>query len=301
MIAARTRARAISCPGKEQAAGQRCVVAPPAVDSVDAPRRRRRGRNPAESSTAAWVLRAETLMPVKVCPVSRHGCGLHGCGARRAFAVVAARAPLFARVTDGPGKCHERLVIPQAWQVTGTASSRSHQPPTRRGLNTMYTRRQLEVVLHRERARADRSAGEFSLIPVPRPRGRPSADAAVGAAAEPPLPDGRRARLVRRRVRGDVAAVHRRRGRARLRRSALKLAQESLIPAICRVYTYPSAWYFDEDRHHHNARTRSRRRCGQAAHGGSNGNGNGGGKLMPVPRARACRRQRRHNGHAPAA
>src|SRR5215218_9394343 len=37
-------------------------------------------------------------------------------------------------------------------------------PVRPRGLNTMYTRRQLEAVLHRERARADRNQCEFSLI-----------------------------------------------------------------------------------------------------------------------------------------
>jgi hypothetical protein len=30
--------------------------------------------------------------------------------------------------------------------------------------------------------------------------------------------------------------------------STLKMAQEELIPAICRIYTYPSAWYFEDDK-----------------------------------------------------
>src|SRR3954463_4080458 len=33
-----------------------------------------------------------------------------------------------------------------------------------RGLHHLYTQRQMEFILHRERARADRQQGEFSLV-----------------------------------------------------------------------------------------------------------------------------------------
>ena len=160
-----------------------------------------------------------------------------------------------------------------------------------RGLNTMYTRRQLEVVLHRERARADRNSGEFSLV-------------LFRARAEDRRLTLRLARLLNRRCRtvdelgwfddACVATLLPYTGADGARvfaESALKLAQEALIPAICRVYTYPNAWYFDEERGGMGKGTPAKRHVGTDAsqtHGGNahdhdhdngndNGNGNGNG------------------------
>ena len=165
--------------------------------------------------------------------------------------------------------------------------------PGRRGLNTMYSRRQLEVVLHRERARADRNASEFSLI-------------LFRARAEDRRLTLRLARLLNRRCRTidelgwfDDACIATllpytgADGARAFAEDALKLAQEALIPAICRVYTYPTAWYFDEDRHHHNGHggvtKPTSRRPGESdskpAHAGGNGhghNGDGGNGNSPI-------------------
>src|SRR5262249_11479219 len=52
--------------------------------------------------------------------------------------------------------------------------------------------------------------------------------------------------------------------------SKLKMAQEELIPAICRIYTYPSAWYFEDDKGNPPSSNGN-------GNGHSNGNGNGDG------------------------
>src|SRR5687767_6133034 len=160
---------------------------------------------------------------------------------------------------------------------SGAGGGTEPLPLRRRGLNTMYTRRQLEIVLHRERARADRNAGEFSLI-------------LFRARAEERRLTLRLARLLNERCRAidelgwfDDACVAvllpytGSDGARAFAESALKLAQEALIPAICRVYTYPSAWYFDDDRHDKNGNRAcpSPRRQKDGPGLGADGNGNG--------------------------
>ena len=143
----------------------------------------------------------------------------------------------------------------------------------------MYTRRQLEAVLHRERARADRNECEFSLI-------------LFRARAEDRRLTLRLARLLNRRARTidelgwfDDACVavllpYTSCDGARIfAESALRMAQEALIPTICRVYTYPSAWYFGDDRNHH------------TGNGNGNGNATGNGHLS---------RRANSDGHANA-
>ena len=152
----------------------------------------------------------------------------------------------------------------------------------------MYSRRQLEAVLHRERARADRNQCEFSLI-------------LFRARAEDRRLTLRLARLLNRRARTidelgwfDDACVavllpYTSCDGARIfAESALKMAQEALIPTICRVYTYPNAWYFGDDRSHHTGNGANangnghpnRRVAASNGDGHSNGNGNGHAKLL---------------------
>jgi lipopolysaccharide/colanic/teichoic acid biosynthesis glycosyltransferase len=134
-----------------------------------------------------------------------------------------------------------------------------------RGLNTLYTRPQLEAVLLRERARADRNRCEFSLI-------------LFRVRAEDRKLTMKLAKLLLRRSRGIdelgwfddtcVAALlpyTAGEGAKAFAESTLKMAQEQLIPAICRIYTYPSAWYF-EDENKSNP---------PSSNGNGNGNGNG--------------------------
>jgi len=144
--------------------------------------------------------------------------------------------------------------------------------PFVRGLHDVLSRRQFEAALHRERARADRAAGEFSLVlfrvrsgefrtscrlaKVVLSRARITDevgwydDECVGALLTDTGADGARA----------------------FAENVLGLAQQKLIPSICRFYTYPSAWYFDgDDRHRNNGNGR------HSGNGKSNGNGNGNG------------------------
>src|SRR5438552_4166260 len=122
------------------------------------------------------------------------------------------------------------------------------EPVGARGLNSLYTRAQLEAVLHRERARADRNRCEFSLI-------------LFRVRAEDRKLTLRLARLLLKRSRGIdelgwfddtcVAALlpyTAAEGARAFAESSLKMAEEELVPAICRIYTYPSAWYFEDDR-----------------------------------------------------
>src|SRR4051812_19685044 len=148
-----------------------------------------------------------------------------------------------------------------------------------RGLSSLYTRPQLEAVLHRERARADRNRCEFSLI-------------LFRVRAEDRRMTLRLARLLLRRSRGIdeigwfdetcVAALlpyTAGDGARFFAESTLKMAQEQLIPAICRIYTYPSAWYFEDDRNNNNNSTGEglTRSKGDIQVSGGNGNGNGNG------------------------
>ncbi|MEO6435738.1 MAG: sugar transferase, partial [Tepidisphaeraceae bacterium] len=148
------------------------------------------------------------------------------------------------------------------WRDVSLAE-RSQRP---RGLQSLYTRPQLEAVLHRERARADRNRMEFSLV-LFRSRG------------EELRMTARLARMLLRRSRGtdelgwfDASSIAvllpytAADGARAFAENALKQAQEELVPAICRVYTYPSAWYFEDDA--------PRNGDGQDRHDG-NGNGNG--------------------------
>jgi len=102
-------------------------------------------------------------------------------------------------------------------------------------------------VLQRERARADRNNLEFSL-------------ALFRVRADEPRLLLRLARLLLRRSRAIdeigwfddtcVAALLPYTGAEGARKfceNTLKLSQDELIPAICRIYTYPNAWYFEED------------------------------------------------------
>ena len=147
-----------------------------------------------------------------------------------------------------------------------------------RGVQSLYTRAQLEAVLGRERARADRIRGEFSMV-VFRTRG------------EEPHATAKLARMLLRRARAtdelgwfDPAAVavllpYTCTDGARIfAEASLKQAQAELIPAICRIYTYPSAWYFNEAANPHGANG------SENGSGTSNGNGSGNG-------------QRNGNGH----
>src|SRR5213078_252635 len=126
------------------------------------------------------------------------------------------------------------------------------EPAGARGLDSLYTRPQLEAVLHRERARADRNRCEFSLI-------------LFRVRAEDRRLTMQLARLLLKRSRGIdelgwfdetcVAALlpyTAGEGARAFAESTLKMAQQELIPAVCRIYTYPSAWYFEEDRNNGN-------------------------------------------------
>jgi lipopolysaccharide/colanic/teichoic acid biosynthesis glycosyltransferase len=149
------------------------------------------------------------------------------------------------------------------------------RPGRARGLNSLYSRAQLESVLHRERLRADRNRTEFSLI-------------LFRVRAEDRRLTLRLARLLLRRSRGidelgwfDTTCVAallpytNGEGARAFAESTLKLAQDQLIPAICRIYTYPSAWYFEEDRHNGHGKTRSSDLVVAPINGNGNGNGNG--------------------------
>src|SRR6185437_17138775 len=119
--------------------------------------------------------------------------------------------------------------------------------PSRRDLHSLFTHRQVRSVLQRERARADRNNLEFSL-------------ALFRVRADEPRLLLRLARLLLRRSRAIdeigwfddtcVAALLPYTGAEGARKfceNTLKLSQDELIPAICRIYTYPNAWYFEED------------------------------------------------------
>jgi lipopolysaccharide/colanic/teichoic acid biosynthesis glycosyltransferase len=140
-------------------------------------------------------------------------------------------------------------------------------PP--RDLHTLYTRRQLETVLHRERARADRNNSEFSLV-------------LFRVRADEPRLVFRLARLLLKRSRvidelgwfdeSCVAALlpyTSADGARAFSEQILKAAQDQLVPTLCRIYTYPSTWYFEDDGrpkpHHH------------SGNGSGSGNGNGNG------------------------
>src|SRR5688572_23073986 len=153
------------------------------------------------------------------------------------------------------------------------------QPPNMaRGLQTLYNRQQLEAVLHRERARADRNRMEFSLV-LFRSRGE-ELRATV-----------RLARMLLKRSRGtdelgwfDSTCVAvllpytSAEGARAFAENALRDAQEELVPAICRIYTYPSAWYFEDDlKSRHHAGNGDGHANGGNEHAGGDGNGNGHG------------------------
>jgi lipopolysaccharide/colanic/teichoic acid biosynthesis glycosyltransferase len=144
----------------------------------------------------------------------------------------------------------------------------------------MFTRRQVRAVLQRERARADRNNLEFSL-------------ALFRVRADEPRLMARLARLLLRRSRAIdeigwfddtcIAALLPYTGAEGARifcENTLKLAQDELVPAICRIYTYPNAWYFGED---------------PTAHHDNNNNGNNNN---PSPSVAKLRREARDNGHA---
>ena len=155
-----------------------------------------------------------------------------------------------------------------------------HSPPMRaRDLHTLYNRRQLEVALQRERARADRNNLEFSLV-------------LLRARAEEPRATLRLARLLLRRARTTdefgwfdkttLAALLPYTGADGAKafcEQVLEQAQEDLIPAICRVYTYPAAWYFEDDSHGGNGN--GRHATGESGNGNGHaaGNGNGNGSV----------------------
>jgi lipopolysaccharide/colanic/teichoic acid biosynthesis glycosyltransferase len=114
-------------------------------------------------------------------------------------------------------------------------------------LTSLYTRRQLEGVIQRERGRADRVRGKFSLILF---RARVTDRRSML----------RLARLLLGRCRtidemgwfadDCLAALLPYTGSDGARAfasSALRLAEKRLIPASCRIYTYPSAWYFGDE------------------------------------------------------
>lgn len=123
--------------------------------------------------------------------------------------------------------------------------------PARRDLHSLFTQRQVRSVLLRERARADRNNLEFSLA-LFRVRG------------DEPRLMLRLARLLLKRSRAIdeigwfddtcIAALLPYTGAEGARifcENSLKLAQDELVPAICRIYTYPNAWYFGDDPNHH--------------------------------------------------
>jgi lipopolysaccharide/colanic/teichoic acid biosynthesis glycosyltransferase len=166
----------------------------------------------------------------------------------------------------------------------------------------MFTRRQVRAVLQRERARADRNNLEFSL-------------ALFRVRADEPRLMARLARLLLRRSRAIdeigwfddtcIAALLPYTGAEGARifcENTLKLAQDELVPAICRIYTYPNAWYFGED---------------PTAHHDNNNNGNNNNHSQPVvmepvdadsddepaistpsPSVAKLRREARDNSHA---
>src|SRR3954451_8764362 len=163
---------------------------------------------------------------------------------------------------------------PPSWRGAQPPVVRPGKP---RGLNSLYSRPQLESVLHRERLRADRNRTEFSLI-------------LFRVRAEDRRLTLRMARLLLRRSRGIdelgwfdntcVAALlpyTNGDGARAFAESTLKLAQEQLIPAICRIYTYPSAWYFEEDGHNGHSKTRSSDLVLPPTNGKANGHANGNG------------------------
>src|SRR5437762_3424026 len=119
--------------------------------------------------------------------------------------------------------------------------------PARRDLHSLFTRRQVRAVLQRESARADRNNLEFSL-------------ALFRVRADEPRLMLRLARLLLKRSRAIdeigwfdetcIAALLPYTGAEGARtfcENALKMAQDELVPAICRIYTYPNAWYFGDD------------------------------------------------------
>jgi lipopolysaccharide/colanic/teichoic acid biosynthesis glycosyltransferase len=156
------------------------------------------------------------------------------------------------------------------------------QPKERpRDLHTLYTRRQLEAVLHRERARADRNNSEFSLV-------------LFRVRADETRLTLRLARLMLRRSRTIdelgwfdetcIAALlpyTNAEGARAFSENVLQQAQEQLIPAMCRIYTYPSAWYFESDKQNSNGNGHSRNGNGHSngngTHHSSNGNGHANG------------------------
>ena len=168
----------------------------------------------------------------------------------------------------------------------------SPQPHRPRDLHCLYNRRQLEAALLRERLRSDRNNMEFSLV-------------LVRVRAEDTRQTLRLARMLLSRARtidefgwfdrSCLAALLPYTGADGAKafcEQMLKQAQQDLIPAVCRVYTYPSAWYFEEDsaegphRPVENVVESPEEAAAHAAglthprsnnHGNGNGNGNGNG------------------------
>src|SRR5215218_5919553 len=141
-------------------------------------------------------------------------------------------------------------------------------PGARRGLHDVLNRRQFESAMHRERARADRAAGEFSLVLFRVRNGEFRMSCRLAKAI-----------LSRSRITDEVGWYDDEcvgalltdtgaEGARSFAENVLNIAQQNLIPSICRYYTYPSAWYFDGDNHRHN---------GGGKHNGNGNNGNGNG------------------------
>jgi lipopolysaccharide/colanic/teichoic acid biosynthesis glycosyltransferase len=143
----------------------------------------------------------------------------------------------------------------------------------------LYTRPQLEAVLLRERARSDRNRCEFSLI-------------LFRVRADDQRMTHKLGKLLLLRIRAIdelgwfddtcIAALlpyTGGEGAGAFAESTLKIAQEELVPTVCRIYTYPSAWYFDDEGKNGNGNGERAKVATRPvvihAHGNDNGNGNG--------------------------
>jgi len=159
----------------------------------------------------------------------------------------------------------------------------------RRDLHSLFTHRQVRSILQRERARADRNNLEFSLV-LFRVRG------------DEPRLMLRLARMLLRRSRAIdeigwfdetcIAAMLPYTGADGAKifcENALKMAQYELIPAICRIYTYPNGWYFGDDPNQPEIGEGETKHAKELEHSSGNGhdhNGNGhangNGNALPL-------------------